>query len=140
MSEHHHHDHDHPHSHEHGHDHDHSHEAAQNHNYGPSSTGSVVLEMGGDIGILILNGPADLLGREIEISSVDAPAGAKRPHSMVRERVTGAGVSYAALYVDVPAGTYNVWRDATTPAGTVTVRGGEISTFEWDAVSPQPEV
>lgn len=128
MSEHHHHaDHDHSHG-----QHDHSHDGT-NHLYGASHTGSVVIEMGGDIGILILNGPRELLGREIEISRAEGGAAAPRTHSMVRERITGAGTTYAALYVDVRAGTYTVWRDESTPAGTVTVRGGEISHFDWES-------
>ena len=52
----------------------------------------------------------------------------------------------------MPAGTYRVWRDDGTPAGTVAVRGGAISHFDWgpaepDAVvrlgvthSPEPEI
>jgi hypothetical protein len=106
------------------------------HNYGPSRAGSVVLELGGDIGILILDAPAGLVGREIEISLAAGDTGACRTHSLVRERVTAVGVSYAALYVSLPAGEYVVWRDDDTPAGTVTVRGGEIVHFRWPADRP----
>jgi hypothetical protein len=92
---------------------------------------NVVLELGGDIGALVLKAPASLLGREIEISPIGAPAEAHRTHSLVRERLTPVGVSYAAVYLTVPAGQYTVWRDADTPIGKVTVSGGEVASFRW---------
>ena len=104
--------------------------AAHHHLHGPSATGSVMLELGGVIGALILKaGPAHL-GREIEISRLPeagepAPA---RTHSMVRERLTDPP-TYDAVYPDLHEGGYTIWADATTPAGTVTVTGGRISTF-----------
>lgn len=103
----------------------------EHHVHGPSHTGSVVLDLGGDIGVLILDAPRALLHREIEISRVDGGREARRTHSMVRERVTAAGVSYAALYVSVRAGDYVVWDEEDTPVGTATVRGGDISHFSW---------
>jgi len=93
-------------------------------------TSSVVLELGGDIGALVLRAPAALLGREIEISPAGAE-GARRTHSLVRERRTPAGVSYAAVYPAVLAGRYTVWRDADTPVGKVTVSGGQVASFRW---------
>lgn len=98
------------------------------HAAGATGPGSVVLELGGDVGVLVLHTPAELHGREIEISPV---TGGRRTHSMVRERVTPAGTSYAAVYPGVPAGQYTVWRDSATPAGTVTITGGHAATFHW---------
>jgi hypothetical protein len=100
---------------------------------GPSGPGSVILELGADIGALILEAPPGLAGREIEIS---LPAGGPRTHSLVRERRTAAGSSYAAVYPGLPAGEYTIWRDDGTPAGQVTVHGGEASRFRWPEVSP----
>ena len=42
---------------------------------GPSGPGTVVMDLGGDIGALILYAPDDLDGREIEISRDDEPGG-----------------------------------------------------------------
>src|SRR5215472_14724306 len=97
----------------------------------PSRSGSVVLEVGGTIGALILEAPPDLEGQEIEISPAGHGVASRRTHSLVRKRVTAAGVSYAAVYISVPAGTYTVWRGDGTAAGTVTVQGGDISHFSW---------
>lgn len=101
------------------------------HIYIPSRPGSVVLDLGDNIGALILDAPAELKGREIEISRAGAGTGARHTHSLVRERMTGAGVCYAAVYISLPAGDYIVWRDDDTPAGTVTVCGGQIAHFRW---------
>lgn len=103
------------------------------HIYGPSHAGSVVLDLGENVGALILDAPAELNGREIEISRAGGGTGTHHTHSQVRERITDAGTSYAAVYVSVPAGDYVVWRDEDTPAGTVTVRGGQVAHFAWPA-------
>jgi hypothetical protein len=50
---------------------------------------------------------------------------------MVRERRTGAGVSYAAVYPGLRADEYTVWRDASTAAGTVTIAGGQVTRYRW---------
>jgi len=100
------------------------------HPHGPTGPGTVVLNLGPGVGALVLNTPADLNGREIEISR-DAVAGARRTHSQVRERPTPAGTRFAALYPDLPAGSYTIWHDQTTAVGTVTVVGGEVASFNW---------
>ena len=98
---------------------------------GPSNAGSVVLDLGADIGALILDTPAELAGREIEISPASGGPSARRTHAQVRERRTGAGSGYAAVYPDLPAAEYTVWKDAVTPAATVTVRGGQVARCHW---------
>jgi hypothetical protein len=99
---------------------------------GPSSAGSVVLELGGAVGVLVIEATAELHGREIEISPVDGTDHhQRRTHSLVRERGTAAGTSYAAVYPGVAAGPYTVWRDPDTPAGTVTIDGGRVTRYRW---------
>ena len=105
----------------------------------------VVLDIGGDVGALILYAPAELSGTEIEISGT-GPRTHSRTHSIVRERNVGgrsagrhaasAGPGdtavYAAVYPGLPAGDYTIWRDAQTPAGTVRVEGGQVANWLWD--------
>lgn len=100
---------------------------------GPSGPGTVVLDLGGDIGALILEAPAELAGREIEISPARGGHRARRTHALVRERRTEAGLAYAAVYPGLPAAEYTVWQDTATPAGTVTVRGGQVTRYRWPA-------
>ena len=41
------------------------------------------------------------------------------------------GTRYAAVYPSLPAGLYTVWRDERSPAATVTVAGGQVSSCDW---------
>ena len=97
---------------------------------GPSHCGSVVLNVGAGIGALVLHVPADLDRREIEISAHASPA-APRSHSQVRERRTAGLVQYAAVYPDLTAGDYTIWRDAATVLGVVTIEGGHVTSYQW---------
>jgi hypothetical protein len=97
------------------------------HMSGPTGSGSVLLDLGADVGALVLVVPPALSGREIEISRADGGAAARRTHALVRERRTGAGTSYAAVYPGLAAADYTIWQDAGTSAATVTVRGGRVT-------------
>jgi hypothetical protein len=99
----------------------------------PSTSGSVVLELGPGIGALVLHTPPELDGAEIEISlAADLPGEpARRTHSQVRRRLMPGGVKFAAVYPDLAAGDYLIWRDASTPVITVTVGGGQVTTARW---------
>jgi hypothetical protein len=98
--------------------------------YGPTGAGTVVLDLGPGIGALVLSTPPEENGREIEISRADAP-GTRRTHSQVRERRAGGRVGFAAVYPDLPSGSYAIWRDEATVIGTVEVSGGMVTSFDW---------
>jgi len=97
---------------------------------GPSGPGTVVMELGADIGALILFTAADLDGREIEISRDDAP-GAPRTHSQVRQRHIATVTKYAAVYPGLRAGRYTIWRDELSPAASATITGGQVTSCRW---------
>jgi len=97
---------------------------------GPSGPGTVIMELGADIGALILFTPADMDGEEIEISCDDEP-GARRTHSQIRARHMPGETRYAAVYPGLPAGRYTLWRDGHSPAAAVTVTGGQVSSCHW---------
>ena len=100
---------------------------------GPSTSGSVVLELGLGKGALVLFTPPELDGAEIEISPVTKQPGksARRTHSQVRRRLMPGGTKFAAVYPELAAGGYTIWRDASTPVMTVTIDGGQVTTARW---------
>jgi hypothetical protein len=117
--------HEHPHAHAHPHPHPHAVEP-QNASAGQSSP---VLDLGAGYGALILYTPPELLGAEIEISPlVDLQ---NRTHVAVLERQVGSRTLYAALYGDLPEGTYRLWDDAPDREHVVTIRGGEVTELDW---------
>ena len=100
---------------------------------GPSEAGTVILDLGAGIGALVLDTPSELVGQEIEISLIGAGQETRRTHSLVRERRIGSGTGYAAVYPDLPAGDYTIWRDELTAVATVTVAGGQVTRCRWPA-------
>lgn len=108
---------------------------SHDHRYGPTESGTVLLDLGADTGALIVHTGRDQHGREIEISRADQPGGA-RTHSAVRERLVRDGVFHSAVYPDLPAGLYTVWWDDSTPAGAISVTGGAVAEFTWPTSAP----
>ena len=124
---------------------------------GPSQNGTVVLDIGGDIGALVLMTSPDLLGAEIEISPLDdtaldvfqqqnphvpeahdhgdghvhTHAHPDRTHVAVRERIGPTGVLHAAVYPGLRQGRYQLWDVDGTPRDTVTITGGEVAQLDW---------
>jgi hypothetical protein len=97
---------------------------------GPTWPGTVVLELGAGVGALILHTPAELDGAEIEISRDDEPH-AHRTHSQVRQRHLPTATTYAAVYPSLPAGEYTIWRDEHHAAASVTIIGGQVTSYHW---------
>ena len=97
---------------------------------GPSTSGSVVLDLGPGTGALVLHAPPELDGEEIEISRTADPTGV-RTHSRVRRRDLPDRTQYATVYPGLPAGDYVIWRDPSTRASRVTVAEAQITTAHW---------
>jgi hypothetical protein len=97
--------------------------------HGPSRTGSVVLDIGGNIGALIIHTLEDLAGEELDIEGLGD--GTVSTHSLVRERQLPQGVTYAAVYPGLPAGAYRVQGVAGRPAENVQIHGGRITEIDW---------
>jgi hypothetical protein len=90
-------------------------------------TEPVVLAIGGDIGALIIYTDEDRRGDEIELS----PKGeARRVHNQVHERSFNGRTVFAAVYPELRAGDYDIWKDDSTRAGSVTIVGGGIATVD----------
>lgn len=95
---------------------------------GPSEKGSVLLDIGGDVGAAIVSTPGSLVGFEIEIRR--AGAAWDGTHVAVRDRHVSGGVLHAALFPGLQYGTYEVRLrgDAASPVATVNVEGGHVTT------------
>lgn len=87
---------------------------------------SLVLDIGGDVGALVIHAGPELAEREIEISPA-ADRHAKREHNVVHARNDRHRTAYTAVFPSVTAGDYTVWRLDGSPDTVVTVRGGEVT-------------
>ncbi len=108
--------------------------------------GAVLLDIGGDVGALVVTMPAQLYGVEVEIRPVDdhgpsTPADghgshehAHHPHVAVVPRPTGNGILHSLVYPEVRAGRYGLH---PVPGGRceleVDVVGGAVTEAAWPA-------
>lgn len=110
------------------HEHDHHHEQHEHADHSVHSA-PAVLDIGGDIGALIIYTGPDLRGAEIEVS----PRGndTQRTHTAVLERQVNGRTLYAALYLALPAGEYRIWWGDPTLPREVTISGGAVAELDW---------
>lgn len=130
--------------------------------YPHAGHGQVVLDIGGDIGALIVHAPPTLAGREIEI----CPAGHRHhapddgagwwhgdwhahhrghttapawPHVSVLPRRAGRRVPYAAVFPGLHDGQYELWLRPHGPTTlTAHVTGGRITHLDWPHPATTP--
>jgi hypothetical protein len=95
----------------------------------------VILDIGGDIGALIVYTREDLLGREVEVSR--ASNAARRTHTDVLERRMYGRTVYAAVFAQLREGDYILWKN-NQPDDNVTIVGGAVAEVNWChlAISP----
>jgi hypothetical protein len=88
---------------------------------------SLVLDIGGNIGALLVTAGPELADEEIEISPGVDPT-AQRSHNVVHARHNGrVVVAYSAVFPSVPAGEYTVWHRNGSPHAVITVHGGQVT-------------
>jgi hypothetical protein len=100
---------------------------AGDHEHATGSDDNLLLDIGGDTGALIIYAAGQHDQAEVEISP--SASEQTRTHNVVRRRKAPAGAVHAAVFPALAAGDYVVWRDDTTRAGTVLVRGGQVASF-----------
>lgn len=108
---------------------------SEDHQLGPTHGGSVMIDIGGDMGAMVVNTPPELVREEIEISAVSPDP--IRVHVAVRERLSkGRPPRYAAVFPSLQAGDYTLWRHkgGNDPAGTATITGGQVTEIDWPEV------
>lgn len=90
----------------------------------PSWNGSVVLDIGNDVGALVLRTTSAWLNHEIDLVPDDWSL--PHTHSVVRERRSPDGVSYAAVYPQLREGGYAI----VGSAQRFTIVGGRVTDLE----------
>ena len=124
---------DHDHAHRHAHPQDRAEHGSRGH---PNEAYSarkhpefVVLEIGGDVGALILRTDPKMHGNEIEISPADDDG--LRSHKEVLERSINGEAAFTAVFDGLSGGTYTLWPAGDEPVRGVKVAGGEITQLDW---------
>lgn len=97
----------------------------------------VVLDIGEDIGALIVHTSPDMHSVEIEIS----PSGQeeRRTHKQVLERNMGDRPAFTAVFDGLAAGSYTLWVDDEPRARDVEIEGGAIAQLDWRRRGPMTE-
>jgi hypothetical protein len=91
-------------------------------------TENAVLDIGEDIGALVIYTVQEMLGKEIEVSPRDNRA--LRIHTAVLERKVNGRTFFAALFLELPEGDYIT---LTTPPSEITITGGQVAELNWQA-------
>ena len=93
----------------------------------------VVLDIGGDLGALIIYTEPELHGVEIEISA--AGRDGERSHKEVLERQIAGRPLYAAVFDKVPSGRYTLWVDDAAHERGVAISGGAVCELDWSSAA-----
>lgn len=96
------------------------------HGIGQIHTEHAVLDIGQDVGALIIYTREELLGREIEISMKGNDL--NRIHTVIHERRVNKRRIFAGLFLALPAGDYII---RVHPGSEVTIIGGQVVELNW---------
>ncbi|HEY1354595.1 MAG TPA: hypothetical protein VGF67_33715 [Ktedonobacteraceae bacterium] len=91
--------------------------------------GAAVLDIGEDVGALLIYCQPQLRGTQIDISPRERLW--ERVHTDVLERQVSEQAVFAALFLALTAGTYVIWDQQARPVGEVVVSGGQVSELDW---------
>ena len=125
------HSHAHPHAHPHDHPHVHPHvglpgpEPAAEPLVGPGG-GVAVLDIGGDVGALVVQLAAGHLGSELHVRPSGRP-GADTVHTGVWARTVGGREVVVAVFPELREGTYDVLAADGSSTLSVSVIGGQVA-------------
>jgi hypothetical protein len=127
-------DHGHPHRH-HDEDESHVHGSLEN----PwAGQGAVLLDIGGDIGALVVVMPAGMDGVEVEIRPArpGAQSAGEHPHVAVVARPVRAGTVSSLVFPELTSGTYELYEKGTTRVDlTARVEGGHVTQATWPTLA-----
>jgi hypothetical protein len=113
----------------------HSHSAAEHTHAGGEKYSArahpehVVLDIGEDIGALIVHTHAGLHGVEVEISATGQDD--RRTHKDVLEREINGRPAYTAVFDKLSEGTYTLWVADLARARDVSITGASVAELDW---------
>jgi len=106
--------------------------AAQENPY--AGQGSVLLDIGGEVGALVVTMPAAMEGVEVELDRASSGGHGHRPHVAVVNRPVADGQVPSLVFPELVEGSYGLCLKGSTDVRLVVdVRGGEVATAEWPA-------
>ncbi len=89
-------------------------------------TENAVLDIGEDIGALVIYTGREMLGKEIEVSLKGNDT--QKTHTAVLERKVNGRTTFAALFLALPEGEYIT---LSTPSSEITIIGGQVTELDW---------
>lgn len=89
----------------------------------------VVLDIGEDLGALIIHTDPSMHGVEVEIS----PSGENenRSHKQILERSAGGRAEFTAVFDGLPVGAYTLWVEGDPRARGVKVEAASVVQLDW---------
>jgi hypothetical protein len=103
----------------------------------PAAAGIVVVDIGGDMGAVVIDAPSELVGAEIEIRVVGSEWDGS--HTGVWERQGPGATTAAAVFGSLRAGRYELRikdsADTEHPAPVV-VEGAQVTWVTWAGAMP----
>jgi hypothetical protein len=94
----------------------------------PPAGGPVMVDVGGDVGALIVHLGAERIGGELHLR----PAGTSEhgTHTGIWERSLGGRAAVVAVYGSVAGGRYDLVDDAGEVLATAAVEGGQVAELD----------
>lgn len=96
------------------------------------TTDALLMDIGADLGALVVYAPARLSGQEIEVVPVGWAGGHPR-HNVVRPRRVAGRVVHAAVFPDLAPGDYRPYGGWTASDRRLTVTAGRVLETTWQA-------
>jgi hypothetical protein len=113
--------------------------------------GAVLLDIGGDVGALVVSMPESTVGLEVEIRPLGHPHPDQAPHRhdhdhdhlahvAVVARPVGYGVLPSLVFPDLEAGWYELFEKGRPEAVALRVKvsGGEVAAAAWPGTTRDP--
>jgi hypothetical protein len=97
------------------------------HHHAPSGPG-VVLDIGGDVGAMVVYLGGQATGEELDIQPVGDPGG--RFHTGIHPRPLDGDVVRVAVFPEVRTGDYELLDELGAPFASVAAAGGEVRTLD----------